>query len=194
MPVISDLLPNAFRTVTEIQLNDTLMTWTDMRTITTFMPHLQVIEMGYNRLTRLAGDKPPKTFMNSSVTFINLDSNFLSEWTHLCASLKGFQSYVHIFFIAVRDIHCFNLTFRLARVVLASNLIENIPITNDDSDFLPGLKYLSLSDNRLSEWGAIDALARWCSSLENLVIKGNTLVAGKRSPSLVHCSPFHQAY
>jgi hypothetical protein len=64
---------------------------------------------------------------------------------------------------------------------LASNLIENIPITNDDSDFLPGLKYLSLSDNRLSEWGAIDALARWCSSLENLVIKGNTLVAGDES-------------
>lgn len=98
MPVISDLLPNAFRTVTEIQLNDTLMTWTDMRTITAFMPHLQVIEMGYNRLTRLAGDKPPTTFMNTTVQFINLDSNYLSEWTHLCTSLKSFQSYVHIFF------------------------------------------------------------------------------------------------
>ncbi|KAF5330813.1 hypothetical protein D9619_005494 [Psilocybe cf. subviscida] len=161
MPVISDLLPNAFRTVTEIQLNDTLMTWTDMRTITAFMPHLQVIEMGYNRLTRLAGDKPPTTFMNTTVQFINLDSNYLSEWTHLCTSLKSFQS--------------------LARVVLASNFIEAIPIPNDDSNFLPGLKYLSLSDNRLSEWGAIDALARWCPSLESMVIKGNPLVAGDES-------------
>lgn len=194
MPVINELLPNAFRTVTEIQLNDTLMTWTDMRTITAFMPHLQLIEIGYNRLTRLAGDKPPKTFMNPSVQFINLDSNYLSEWTHLCTSLKSFQSYVHIFCITVRHVLCFNLTFRLARVVLTSNLIETIPIPNDDSDFLPGLQYLSLSDNRLSEWGAIDALARWCPSLESLVIKGNPLVAGKGSPSLAHFSPFHQAY
>lgn len=96
--------------------------------------------------------------------------------------------------IAVRDILCFNLTFSLARVVLASNFIEAIPIPNDDSDFLPGLKYLSLSDNRMSEWGAIDALARWCPSLESMVIKGNPLVAGKESPSLVHCCPFHQEY
>lgn len=86
-------LTSAFIKLIEIQLNDTLITWTEMQTITASMPQLQVIEMGYNRLTALGGDKPP-TSMNSSIHFINLDSNFLSDWVHICASMREYKSYV----------------------------------------------------------------------------------------------------
>lgn len=107
LPTQYELLTNAFTKLTEIQLNDTLINWTDMQTITASMPHLQAIEMGYNRLTRLAGDKPPK-YLNSTVQFVNLDSNSCSDWIHICASLKEFNSYVAPLYPSI--CHCHHTT------------------------------------------------------------------------------------
>lgn len=83
-------LEKAFLGLTEIQLNDTLMTWADMQTITPLMPKLQTIEMGYNQLTLLGSDKS-LAVLNSTVLFINLDSNSLSDWAHVWTSLKSYE-------------------------------------------------------------------------------------------------------
>ncbi|KAF8965202.1 hypothetical protein BDZ97DRAFT_1904102 [Flammula alnicola] len=164
MPTNYDVLTNAFLKLTEIHLNDTLMTWTDMQTITASMPQLQAIEMGYNRLTRLGSDKPPTSY-NSTVLFFNLDSNSCSDWIHICSSLREYKS--------------------LQRVVLTSNSVETIPFPEYPSDFLPGIKYLSLSDNRIRGWDAIDALSCWLPGLETLTIGGNALRGNQSRPLLI---------
>lgn len=66
------------------------MTWADMQTITPLMPKLQTIEMGYNQLTLLGSDKS-LAVLNSTVLFINLDSNSLSDWAHVWTSLKSYE-------------------------------------------------------------------------------------------------------
>ena len=66
------------------------MTWADMQTITPLMPKLQAIEMGYNQLTLLGSDKF-LAIPNSTVVFINLDSNLLSDWAHVWTYLKSYE-------------------------------------------------------------------------------------------------------
>ncbi|KAF9482808.1 RNI-like protein [Pholiota conissans] len=150
-----DALANAFLRLTEIQLNATLMTWAEMQKITAFMPQLQAVEMGYNQLTRLRGDNLPTSF-NSTISTINLDSNLCSDWIHLWSALKEYQC--------------------LQRVILTANSIKTIPFPQSPSDFLPGIKYLSLSDNNICNWDVIDSLSCWLPSLETLTIGGNPLV------------------
>lgn len=155
MPSNFDLLTDAFPRLKEIQLNDTRLTWTDMKSITACMPQLEAIEMGYNQLSRLAADKLSTSY-NTTLHSLNLDTNIISDWTHVCASLKEYQV--------------------LQRVVLTANSIENIPFPENNLDTLPGVKYLSLSDNRIGGWASVDALSCWFPALETLTFVGNPLV------------------
>ncbi|KAH9483960.1 Tubulin-specific chaperone E [Psilocybe cubensis] len=155
MPLNYDRLATAFQRLTEIQLNDTLISWSDMQTITAFMPQLRVIELGYNHLSRLCGDKRSTAF-KPNLESLNLDTNACSDWMHICDSFREYDS--------------------LQRVVLTSNHIEDIPFPESSSNCLPGIKYLSLSDNRISSWETIDALSCWLPSLETLMMNGNPLM------------------
>ncbi|PPQ93226.1 hypothetical protein CVT25_015224 [Psilocybe cyanescens] len=155
MPLNYDRLAIAFQKLTEIQLNDILISWSDMQKITSFMPQLRVIEMGYNHLARLCGDKHT-TIFKPAVEFLNLDTNLCSDWIHICDSLGEYNS--------------------LQRVVLTSNHIEDIPFPESSLNCLPGIKYLSLSDNRISSWEAIDSLSCWLPSLETMMMNGNPLM------------------
>jgi hypothetical protein len=94
MPANCDHLTDAFPRLKEIQLNDTRMTWTDMKLITAFMPQLEAIEMGYNQLSRLADATFSTSSYNTTVRFLNLDTNLISDWVHVCTSLKEYASYV----------------------------------------------------------------------------------------------------
>lgn len=89
-----DHLTDAFPKVKEIQLNDTRMTWTDMKTITARMPQLEAIEIGYNQLSRLADATFSTSSYNTTVRFLNLDTNLISDWVHVCTSLKEYPLYV----------------------------------------------------------------------------------------------------
>lgn len=84
---------NAFRNLTELQLNGTLITWHEMQTVLTSMPKIQLIELGYNQLTFLstADDYSPH---DGALQVINLDSNTCSDWVHVCKSLHQYPSYV----------------------------------------------------------------------------------------------------
>jgi len=93
MPANYDHLIDAFPRLQEIQLNDTRLTWTDMKSITACMPQLEAIEMGYNQLSRLS-DATVSIPNNTTVRFLNLDTNLISEWVHVCTSLKEYPSYV----------------------------------------------------------------------------------------------------
>ncbi|KAJ3515736.1 hypothetical protein NLJ89_g1578 [Agrocybe chaxingu] len=159
LPANYDALTGAFQKLVEVQLNETLISWPEMQAITASMPVLQVVELGYNRLSRLSDDTSPRSPPNSAVEVFNLDSNLLSDWSHICGSLKEYKA--------------------LQRVVVTSNLIESIPFPAQPSDPLPGIQYLSLSDNRIGTWAAVDALSCWFPGLKTLTLNGNPLVNGK---------------
>jgi hypothetical protein len=85
-------LEGAFSNLTELQLNATFLSWAEMQAITSIMPKLQLIEMGYNQLSRLSGGMIRPHDCN--VQAINLDTNNCSDWVHLCASFSEYHSYV----------------------------------------------------------------------------------------------------
>lgn len=73
-------------------------------------------------------------------------------------------------------------------MVLTANLIETIPFPAPDVS-LPGIQYISLADNRISTWSAVDSLSRWFPSLKTLTISGNPLLKGESLSSNSH-DPF----
>jgi len=178
MPASYDHLTDAFPRLKEIQLNDTRLTWTDMKLITAYMPQLEAIEMGYNQLSRLV-DATFSTSYNTTVRFLNLDTNLISDWLHICASLREYQSYVILSMLRILCCH-YHYTSSLQRVILTANSIQNIPFPKRPSDSLPSIKYLSLSDNHVDGWDSVDALSRWFPALETLSFAGNPLVNGEK--------------
>ncbi|KAG5354078.1 hypothetical protein C0989_009776 [Termitomyces sp. Mn162] len=87
------VMESAFVNLTELQLNGTMMSWSEMQNATANMPNLEFIEFGYNALTRLRNDDdtPP---VNKTVRVINLDSNTCSDWVHIWESIRHYISYV----------------------------------------------------------------------------------------------------
>ena len=92
LPLNVQSLEGAFLNLTDLQLNATFLSWAEMQAITSVMPKLQLIEMGYNHLSRLSGGMIRPHDCNVQV--INLDTNDCSDWVHLCASFSEYHSYV----------------------------------------------------------------------------------------------------
>ncbi|KAF9454620.1 RNI-like protein [Macrolepiota fuliginosa MF-IS2] len=155
-PVKNDHLNGCFDPLTELRLNNTLMTWQDITTIIATMPKLQHLEIGYNGLTDVSFDPNHQSRSTVPVRTVNLDSNRIYGWERVCSALLNFPF--------------------LERVVLANNQIENIPSPTSQQG-LPQLKHLSLSFNRLRLWGDISALAAWAPSLGSLTLIGNPVIA-----------------
>ncbi|KAJ7256464.1 hypothetical protein B0H12DRAFT_1202025 [Mycena haematopus] len=153
----------AFTNLIELRLNGTLTTWAEMQQITAAMPVLRMVEMGYNLIDELSSTD---SLQGSTIETINLDSNDLRDWVHICDSLRSYPL--------------------LERVVLTSNKIAKIPPPLVGQALR--VKHLSLSFNRLESWGDIDALSAWCPALNTLTLNGNPLfddpVLGRNSRQL----------
>lgn len=108
-------MEGAFQNLTDLQLNATLLSWTEMQAITSVMPKLQAIEMGYNQLSCLS-DGVIRPY-GCNIQVINLDTNNCSDWVHLCASFSEYRSYVIVYQIVPLlsisfvklTAHCFDL-------------------------------------------------------------------------------------
>ncbi len=82
----------AFEQLIELQLNDTLLSWAELRVIMMSMPRLQTVELGYNHLTQLSNKRPDIDVLPFSVLqTLNLDSNLLSDWAHVSSALIEFE-------------------------------------------------------------------------------------------------------
>lgn len=90
----SELLKTAFPSLTVLQLNGTLMTWQESLCVVSTMPNLQVLEMGYNHLSRLSQDTDDPVSVIPAIQTVNLDNNNCNDWPHVFASLKKLNSYV----------------------------------------------------------------------------------------------------
>jgi hypothetical protein len=79
----------AFSNLIELRLNGTLTTWNEMQQVIISMPVLRIVEMGYNLIDELSSDN---LIRESTIEMINLDSNELLDWVHICGSLGAFSS------------------------------------------------------------------------------------------------------
>lgn len=168
----------AFPKLAELQLNGTLMTWSDAEELVFVIPSLRLVEMGYNRLRRLSSSP---VLAKPSLHVINLDGNELDDWVHICETFQPYRKYVYVL-----DITAYmNLLLSLRRLILSSNRICTIPPVTEASPILLGIKNLALSFNNLRTWRDIDSLSQWCPTMETLSLRGNHLVeGGNQSDSL----------
>ncbi|KAF8623561.1 hypothetical protein AX15_006331 [Amanita polypyramis BW_CC] len=151
LPIDVNQLNGAFPSLVELQLNHTMLSWSDMTRVVSMMPRLEVVEMGCNQLSQLHAND--NLIGMSTIRSVNLDGNSCCDWVHVCDRLGMYPS--------------------LERIVLTSNGLETIPSLTVSK--LVCVKHLALSFNRLRSWRDIDALASWCPSLETLTIAGNPL-------------------
>ncbi|KAI0333552.1 hypothetical protein GY45DRAFT_1296987 [Cubamyces sp. BRFM 1775] len=157
----------AFQRLEDLQLNGTLTTWDEFRTILIYLPSLRTIELGYNRLQNLVTEQDPQGSprggTNATLHSVNLDSNNLDSFGDICAAMRSLLG--------------------IRRLVLTSNYIASIssavsPPEGQAGEDSPvgGLTHLALAFNRLADWHDIDTLTRWCPQLESLTLAGNPLV------------------
>ncbi|KAG6851293.1 hypothetical protein H0H93_011729 [Arthromyces matolae] len=152
------LLKSAFLHLTELHLSGTMMSWSEMQTVTAVMPSLEVIEFGYNNLTSLLTTDSVVT-ANQTLRVLNLDSNACSNWLLISKAIRHYT--------CVKS---------LQRLVLTANAISAIP-RPEGHQSLHSLKHLSLSYNKVHSWSDIDALSSWCPALETLTLTGNPLTS-----------------
>ena len=89
----ASIAASAFSKLTELQLNGTLMTWPETEELLLAIPNLHLVEMGYNRLRRLS---PFPTSARPNIQVVNLDSNELDDWAHICETFKPYNAYVFV--------------------------------------------------------------------------------------------------
>lgn len=78
----------AFPKLTELELNDTLMTWSELEEIAFTIPSLRIVELGYNRLSSLSTHSRPN---QSHLQMVNLDGNEIKDWVHICETFKVYS-------------------------------------------------------------------------------------------------------
>lgn len=74
------------------------MTWPETEDLVLAIPSLRLVEMGYNRLRHLS---PCPTLSTPNIQIVNLDSNELDDWAHICETFKPYRTCV-LFFIVLR--------------------------------------------------------------------------------------------
>lgn len=82
-------MSTSFQSLTELQLNGTLISWREMQQVTSFMPRLVSVELGSNRLCELGFSAPIIT--HSQIRNINLEGNQCKVWTRICQSLSTYD-------------------------------------------------------------------------------------------------------
>ncbi|KAL0946805.1 hypothetical protein HGRIS_012976 [Hohenbuehelia grisea] len=149
----------SFLNLEVLQLNDTWVTWSEMQTVTAYMPKLNSVELGYNHLRLQYTEDMPSPPQRAPIQTLNMEGNGLMSWTSICQSVTEYSS--------------------LQRLILGSNEINSIPPPDNSKLVLTGLQHLTLRDNRLQAWKDVDALACWCPELQSLALGGNPLLADR---------------
>lgn len=88
-------MASSFLNLKELQLNGTLTDWEKLtRVLLPVMPKLEVVEIGYNRISHLSLESPLSD-TPSKLQTLNLDGNELDDWEGICAALDRFPTCVN---------------------------------------------------------------------------------------------------
>ncbi|KID90223.1 Cytoskeleton-associated protein, Gly-rich domain protein [Metarhizium guizhouense ARSEF 977] len=146
-----DRISSAFQGVTELSLEETLLTWEELCAIAARCPSLKELNAGSNQLTCLPkmGHLP----LPSALTSINLEFNEFTALSDL-ASLTSLTS--------LRNLH------------LKGNNITAISSHGATGPmFPPSLQYLDISYNSISAWSFVDLLPTHFPGLNALRLSHN---------------------
>ncbi|BGP31665.1 hypothetical protein JCM10296v2_003439 [Rhodotorula toruloides] len=175
-----------FERLTSLQLNNTLMSWSEVRLISPSLPNLVDLQFGFNRLRRLGDAGYADQFENArssllpSLKRLNLESNEMEDWADVVSEL--------------------NLLSSLEELYLSSNRINSLafpqlrpkpPAATSVSPSPPQLsrlRHLALSENLLDSWAtSVDALAASRDStfpnLTSLRTSDNPLLRPRSTPT-----------
>lgn len=109
----------AFRNLTELQLNATLITWQTALNVIAFMPKLKHLELGYNRLSGLSSTEYPQGSF-ASLELLNLDGNDLMDWGDICRALRPFTRFTSHSTPSSESMHWFSDISLIVSVDLSS--------------------------------------------------------------------------
>lgn len=82
----------AFLSLTDLYLNATLISWSEMEQVLVFMPKLSLLELGYNRISSLDQSNSPSFPKSATLESINLDGNECIHWAHICNTLHRYPA------------------------------------------------------------------------------------------------------
>ncbi|CAE6451245.1 unnamed protein product [Rhizoctonia solani] len=158
----SPLNTTNFPKLTHLRLNSTMINWAEACEVLVYLPNLQDLQLGCNQLKHL---DPSSSIGTSealpSLTTLNLDSNFLSNWVSnmvACSSVP-----------------------QLRNLMIPSNAIPAIPRRADTpttEKLTLSLHYLAIADNPISNWSDVDSLVTWFPELRELSISLEPLASG----------------
>ncbi|BGP24254.1 tubulin-specific chaperone E [Rhodotorula toruloides] len=173
-----------FERLTSLQLNNTLMTWSETRCISPSLPNLVDLQFGFNRLGHL-GDadhagrgRQVQSIMMPNLKRLNMESNELEDWVDVVSELSCLPSLEELYLSSNR---------------INSLVIPQVPVgpttatsTSPSPPRLTRLRHLSLSENLLdSSATSVDALAACREStfptLTSLRLSGNPLFESRAS-------------
>lgn len=146
---------NAFLQLEELSLNGTMMPWSAIVSLISYMPKLNSLEAGLNTFRSISTGLIAKDM--SCLQSLNLDNNSLSDWVDICQGLRQFGG--------------------LRRLNLTSNGLSAIPpLTPELEPYRPrSITNISVSFNELSSWEDVDHLAAWFPELTAIRLIDNPL-------------------
>ncbi|KAM0756401.1 RNI-like protein [Meredithblackwellia eburnea MCA 4105] len=129
--------------LTELQLNKTLFSWTEIIALAPSLPSLTHLQVGSNGIKNLPSfiDYYSRSFTPfPMLEILNLAENELSDWEQVSLALNPLP--------------------KLSRLILSSNKLVAIKADPDSTptSTLRSLRHLSLSDNPISTWASIDSI------------------------------------
>ncbi|CAG8825175.1 26772_t:CDS:10, partial [Gigaspora margarita] len=157
---------NAFLNLKNLSLNHTRISWDQIELLEPCFPSLENLQLGFNNIRSLYNNEKEKENhpINNVKGFLklkalNLESNSISSWDTIAL---------------FSDLPCMETLF------LNNNLIEHIFYTkeNENNKGFSKLRYLNVSENKISDWNSIDELNKF-PSLNELRIKKNQFLESK---------------
>ncbi|KAJ4296738.1 hypothetical protein N0V90_006786 [Kalmusia sp. IMI 367209] len=148
----------AFANITDLKLEENLLSWEDLTRITHLFPTLTTLSASSNLYTNLTPQAP-----NPNLTSLTLEDNALTSLSSV-APLTALPA--------------------LRRLILKSNKVSSI-ISSPSSQlpiFSPTLTEVDLSYNDIPTWSFIDTLPTVFPGLTSLRVSHNPLYAHLRSP------------
>ncbi|KAH7107600.1 RNI-like protein, partial [Auriculariales sp. MPI-PUGE-AT-0066] len=159
-PLLNVLCVPAFSNVRELRLNRTFMTWNQFAMISPSFLQLLELQLGHNRLSNLSADSP---ILAPQLNTVHFSSNALHDWQSTIATARGLPN--------------------LKRLMLSGNAFKSIPAPKDSSEHFPELQHLAISDNQLTNWFDVNALAAWLPALSTLSCATNPVFQDLSSTS-----------
>ncbi|CAE7012373.1 hypothetical protein CFE70_002213 [Pyrenophora teres f. teres 0-1] len=148
---------HAFKGITSLKLEDTLLPWTDLAQLTHLFPSLTTFSAASNLFTTLTLHEP-----NPQITELILEDNLLTSLSSLSnlAKLPNLQ-----------------------RLILKQNKVSEL-ITPDTAIpvFPPTVREVDLSFNEISTWAFIEQLAHVFPGLQSLRVSHNPLYSSLQAP------------